>query len=72
MTVYWADIIEEIISKNNFADYIYHLLNLYKSGDNVEDKEYMLKFCFSYLVDTSLLNGDFKQIANTIVDIIAE
>jgi hypothetical protein len=68
------DTIEEetIISNNDLADYIYHLLDLYKSGDNVEDKENMPKFCFSCSVDTSLLDGDSKQIANTIVDIIAD
>jgi hypothetical protein len=32
----------------------------------------MPKFCFSCSVDTSLLDGDSKQIANTIVDIIAD
>ncbi|CAG8651404.1 2613_t:CDS:2 [Rhizophagus irregularis] len=64
--------IEDTIISDNLADYTCHLLNLYKNNDNIENKENTPKFCFSCLIDISLLDGDSKQIANTLVGIIAD
>ncbi|CAB4484808.1 unnamed protein product [Rhizophagus irregularis] len=64
--------IEGTIISDNLTDYTCHFLNLYKNNDNIENKENTPKFCFSCLIDISLLDGDSKQIANTLVGIIAD